>query len=143
MMLSPCKKHADEEPLRPLLDRHVRASGVFFLSATVAVSIVSLGIWASTTAFHVQSTELAVDRENCECGCWDGQFKGYLGAFQKKGYKSVYFNYDSRTLLLLLLVFCYCSFFRAMISRIIELFFERKLDFLRFVVLCFTVYPNL
>lgn len=115
-------------------------TSVASMIAVVAVLSYLFPLMISVQGVNIQQMRDHVQRDTCECSCWDGLFKGGYG---REHYKSVYWNMDEGTPYLLFLVLFYGIAAQKAIVRVIETMFKRPTSALGVAFVFHVVwYPN-
>ena len=96
----------------------------FVGSILLTTFIIAGGLFLSTeiTGYNRDSLDHPVNRKTCECGCWDGFFRGkYSRLSQGTLYKAFYFNYDKQIIVILAIFLLYSHLIKEILIKIIKL----------------------
>ncbi|RNA20739.1 hypothetical protein BpHYR1_027278 [Brachionus plicatilis] len=93
----------------------------FFLSTVATTLIISLSLVVSTyiSGFNDYNLKHPVHKQNCECSCWDGFFRGVHARKSKDTeYKVFYFNFDPQIIFILFILLTYAEMLRICLIKI-------------------------
>lgn len=122
-----------------------KSNFTFFLSTITTTLILSLGLVISTyvSGFYKYNLEHPVDKQNCECGCWDGFFRGAHARKSKKTeYKVFYFNYDTQFIFILFIFLTYAEMLRNCLNKIFNIRYLKNVRILILINLILSIYSN-
>ncbi|CAF1110985.1 unnamed protein product [Adineta ricciae] len=104
----------DEHPIYSQL----KSIAYFILSVIAAGLVISIGLVTSTqiSGYHLQNMYFPVQKNNCQCDCWDGFFRG---KYSRGGYKTFYFNYERQMITILCVVLFYAELLRHVLLNLV------------------------
>jgi hypothetical protein len=126
-----------ESSLVQLLRSAAGAAAVQLGSVVAPVLVVCIGI--SVSALESKGVK-PVQRETCDCSCWDGRFKG-RHAGTKQNYKNVFFNLEPATALLFLWTSIWVELLAAGMERIYRLLRAKNLRYMALAPSLMMFYP--
>lgn len=100
-------------------------SVIYFILSTIATTlIISISLVISTfiSGFNQYNLNHPVDKQNCECSCWDGFFRGiYARKSHDTEYKAFYFNYDVQFIFIIFIFISYADLLRICLVKIFKI----------------------
>ena len=99
----------------------------FILSTLLTVLVISIGLVMSTafTGYYEFNIKNPVDKNSCECSCWDGFYRGvHARESHNTLYKAFYFNYDKQLITILFVFFLYAQLLREILVKIFKTFLQ-------------------
>ena len=100
----------------------------FLLSTLLTTLIISIGLVISTelSGYNKQTLNKSVDKENCDCDCWDGFYRGqHPRQSQNTMYKPFYFNYDKQIIIILFIFLLYAQLLKEILVKSIKLLIQK------------------
>jgi hypothetical protein len=112
----------EKEHLETMFERKsrwvMRSAASIVILWMILVVLFPIGIGTAFRDAGVNKHATKQESAHCSCDCWDGQFKGPYG---RGGYKSIFFNMDWGTSILLLVVSIYLSLGQSLVARVLAL----------------------
>jgi hypothetical protein len=101
---------------------------IFLISTLITTLIISIGLVVSTeiSGYNRQTLNSPVDKENCDCDCWDGFYRGqHPRRSQNTMYKPFYFNYDKQIITILFIFLFYAQLLKEILVKLIRLLAQK------------------
>ena len=100
----------------------------FLISTLLTTLIISIGLVISTeiSGYNQQTLNNPVDKENCDCDCWDGFYRGqHPRRSQNTMYKPFYVNYDKQIIIILFIFLLYAQLLKEILVKLIRLLIQK------------------
>jgi hypothetical protein len=131
----------DIEETKPI-HKPLHASWIAFAISIIATMsfifiihyVIPLALGAFDSKYHTP-----INKGRCYCSCFDGLNKGRYG---RGRYKSVYWNMEKETFIIMGIWFLYFLIFMRTVESVVNLLLEKKLNFIWFFLLLCSIQPT-